>query len=354
MKILYVDISTDGHHQPYLKALIDQLDNEIILVLPDRISDVNCKQYIFSPVDFYHKKISEYRKWLKEIQDIAYKENPDIIHFLYGDVFYKYFGYGLNLFKQYKTVLTFHSMRQDFLTKISLKKICNKVDVAVFHTKSILKEVKKNGVENIKHIEYPHFNTTNKIPQKEAKMFFGINKNTTLLVCLGNTRYDKGLDILLAALKHVNVEFTLLIAGNEEAFDKSYIKDNVSEFKENVIMYLKYLTDEEFAMALNAADIITLPYRRKFNGASGPLGEGVWLDKMIVGPKHGSLGSIIEDNHLGFTFESENVKSLTDTLEKAINSKFSFDEYAKAYKNNLTINKFSNNYDELYHMVSSK
>lgn len=70
------------------------------------------------------------------------------------------------------------------------------------------------------------------------------------------------------------------------------------------------MTDEEFEMAIQAVDAIVLPYRKTFNGASGPLGEGVAKGKMIIAANHGSLGDIVEKNHLGYTFESENIEAL--------------------------------------------
>ncbi len=47
-------------------------------------------------------------------------------------------------------------------------------------------------------------------------------------------------------------------------------------YRNRVKLYLDFLTDEEFEMAIQAVDAIVLPYRKTFNGASGPLGE-VWL-----------------------------------------------------------------------------
>lgn len=52
------------------------------------------------------------------------------------------------------------------------------------------------------------------------------------------------------------------------------------------------MTDREFAEVIAASDIIALPYRKKFNGASGPLVEGVYLGKCIIGPNHGNLGKL--------------------------------------------------------------
>ena len=45
MKVLYVDIETGGHHQTYLKALMDIPGKENVLVLPEKIEGLNAKQY---------------------------------------------------------------------------------------------------------------------------------------------------------------------------------------------------------------------------------------------------------------------------------------------------------------------
>ena len=51
-------------------------------------------------------------------------------------------------------------------------------------------------------------------------------------------------------------------------------------------------------MAINACDYIVLPYRYSFDGASGPLVDGVIADKIIIGANHGSLGNLINNNNL--------------------------------------------------------
>ena len=47
---------------------------------------------------------------------------------------------------------------------------------------------------------------------------------------------------------------------------------------------------------------------------------------MIVGPNHGNLGDTISKNHLGYTFETENVESLAEVLNRALAEKWEPDE----------------------------
>lgn len=349
MKVLYVDIETGGHHQTYLKALMDIPGKENVLVLPEKIEVFNAKQYVFRKTDFFNKKLSEYYKWTKEVKGIIKTEKPDVVHFLYGDVFYKYFGLGLEgLKKEYKVVNTIHALKKGKIGIVSLKRIMCLSSVGVVHTDAIFNEVKEAGIRNVVHIEYPHFSTGYDIDKAEARKYYGLSENAFVLGCIGGTRYDKGLDILLKALQNVNGNFELLVAGAEDAIKRKEIEELAKAYRNRVKMHLDFLTDEEFEMAIQAVDAIVLPYRKTFNGASGPLGEGVAKGKIIIAANHGSLGDIVEKNHLGYTFESENVVNLAEIIQKGMKCTFHYDENAEKYKKKITVNHFKQSYKSCY------
>lgn len=351
MKIMYVDVLLDGHHLSYLNALLHIEGNEYVIAIPEKVKGLDCKQYTFSKMDFYHKTLYRYFKWLREIYVIALREQPDVIHFLYGDVFYKYFGSGLGKFKRhFKTVVTIHGLRKGLLARIGLLLMFRLCNVGVVHTDIIRKQIAELKITNLVHIEYPHFSRTDNISSidsissLEAKKSLGIPSDRKVLGCLGATRKDKGLDILLKALQNVHLDFELLIAGAEEAVSQAEISRLCKPYASRVHMLLRYLTDEEFDLCLAASDIVVLPYRREFNGASGPLGEGVWLYKPIIGPDHGSLGDIIKNNHIGYVFETENEVSLAQTISTAVTCPFLYDETAIKYRMRLSVERFQKEY----------
>lgn len=172
-----------------------------------------------------------------------------------------------------------------------------------------------------------------------------------VLLALGATRDDKGLDILLDALNFVNHDFQLLIAGKEESFSEEFIDEHTKKYSTKVTKLLKFLDDYKFAECLSAADFVVLPYRKCFDGASGPLGEGVVLGKTIIGPNHGSLGDIIEKNHLGYIFEAENINSLAKVLDKALTRTMQHDKEYLAYQRMLDPEIFAEKYVELFMKV---
>ena len=350
MKVLYVDIETGGHHQTYLKALMDIPEKENVLVLPEKIEGLKAKQYVFRKTDFFNKKLLEYYKWTEEVKGIIKTEKPDVVHFLYGDVFYKYFGLGLEgLKKKYKVVNTIHALKKGKVGIVSLKRIMRLSSVGVVHTDAIFNEVKDAGIENIVHIEYPHFSTGYDIDKAGARKYYGLSENAFALGCIGGTRYDKGLDILLKALQGVNGDFELLIAGAEDAIKREIIEELARPYRDRVKLHLNFLTDEEFEMAIQAVDAIVLPYRKTFNGASGPLGEGVAKEKMIIAANHGSLGDIVEKNHLGYMFESENCEDLKKVLNTALQRRFfKYDAIDLNYINKISISAFQKEYSEIY------
>ena len=342
-KVLFVEAILSGHHLSYLLSLID-IEQDSAVCLPNHCDNILTNQYI---IKSNICNILLYYKWIKSIKEIIKQYNPEIIHFLYGDALYRYFGLFLS-FKQ-KVIVTCHQIRYGIIRKIALKKFASKVDKIVVHTFQNKKELQKIGINNVLQIEYPNFN---KLPEcKYAKEKIGIPNKYPVILCLGGTRYDKGLDILLEALKSCIKPFYLIIAGNEEYFKRDFIERKIVKFKNNVKLVLKFLDDNEFSMYLNASNIICLPYRKIFNGASGPLGEGVRLNKMIIGPNHGSLGQIIKYYHLGMTFEAENSNSLCHTLDKALSFDWKPDNMYYEYKKILSPERFKNDYKKLYNSI---
>lgn len=350
MKILFVQTSIKGHHIPYLYNLLKANDGACIVFSPHLIDCLCYKQYGYS---YNLKTISGYVRWIFRIFKIAKEENVDCIHFTYGDILYRFFGLGIDVLNKYwKICVTFHSVRRSKLHDLSLRRIFRYVDIGVVHT-NVLKETLREevGIKNIRKIEYPIFEAIKVFSPLDLSYKLGIPHDKKVILSLGGTRYDKGLDILLQALKLLDNNFYLVIAGTKEYFGVREISEYTKTYKNNVMVCLKYLSEDEMLEYVSRADILVLPYRKCFNGASGPLTLGVMYEKIIVGPEEGSLGNIINNNHLGYTFTCENITELAKVIKTAITNEFLIDEKYLSYKEQLNPNYFIRQYRFLYQCI---
>ena len=347
MKIVYVETGIKGHKLVYLSNLIKDRNQKDVIIVPERIDSILCKQHIVPSPSGKKRTLRQYMNWLKNIKNIVDQEKPDIVHFLSGDDFYKFFGIGLSMFKRYKVVLTLHWVRSGNLERMSIKSIARRTSMIVVHSAYLKQQLIDFGVKKAFHIEYPQFNQI-VVSKEEACKYWGISPDIKTLACIGSTRFDKGIDILMKALEKVNQPFQLLVAGQVNRFTEDDLKEMIRNFSDKVFLNIHYLTDQELAYAFAASDVIVLPYRKSFNGASGPLGEGVSYDKCIVGADHGNLGYTIKKHHLGYTFESENVDDLATIITHVLQSTFIQDQEYKAYKELLNPDIFRKEYLKMY------
>lgn len=349
MKVMFVNMSLDGHHLDYINALcrIDGIDP--VVVLDKKTDKISARQIAIEDCVFGSMKLNEHLKWIRRVEKVVKTEKPDVIHFVWGDSFYRFFGLGFwKLCKKYKCCVTFHQIRKSTAHQISIKLYSKIFDSIVVHTCSLKSYLDKRGIKNVVHIEYPNFRKNVTITSNEARKRLGVQTEAPVLLSLGGTRVDKGLDILLDALGQVKEPFYLLIAGAEQGINRETIEEKIKAYKGQVKMVLRYLSIEEVDLCLIAADYIVLPYRKAFDGASGPLAEGVGYGKCIVGANHGSLGKLIEEHHIGYTFESEDCTSLAEVLTQALKKEFEYDEYAKDYRESLTVDNFQKSYFNVY------
>lgn len=346
MKILYVDNANTGHHEAYLKGLTNSTDYCSIALLSKSIKDLNAEQVVYTKFVVGTKSIKEYIKWIKVIEKIVEKEEVSVVHFLDGDSIMRYFGMGLSKLKNIsKVFFTFHHFFPGLARRISYKSIFGQIDYGVVHTESVKSKIEKLGIRNIIKIDYPSF--VNQIEGYSEKL----NKDESkvkVILALGGTRYDKGIDILIKALYPIEVPYKLIIAGITRDFTEEKINSLIEPISKNVQLDLRYLPEQVMLAYLKQADIVALPYRKIFDGASGPLCDGVYLRKVIIGPSYGSLNEIIIKNHVGFTFESEDIKDLTVKLKNILNSNFVYDDTAIAYSHSLAPEVFRSKYFQLY------
>lgn len=342
MRVLFVEDALDGHHVPYLQGLTSSDKYESVVLIPECDERIKARQI---RLKFPQKNWSDYWKWICAIAKETRNNHYDVVHFVDGDSIMRYFGLGFSLLRARKIVITYHGFYPGFPRALSYRMMCAN-RTAVVHTEVIQKNLQKTGVKTVNHVEYPSFSYTAQCAL--------VQNDVPVLGALGATRKDKGLDLLLKALEKVHSPYRLLIAGKALDITQDDIEAAKPKLSGRIEYNLDFLSEAEFTRYLNMVDIFVIPYRRSFDGASGPLVEGVARGKMIIGASHGSIGRIITDNHIGKTFESENIEELAAVIEQSLQSQFVYDEVATAYKRRLTVDGFQSAYFAIYSAGSAE
>lgn len=364
MKIMLVGLASDGHRKSYMNEIVRRITentvNEVLILCPETcLNNFEATHKVILKTTFHEKRtFKSYLQMLNQIFHVAEEKDVDIVHFLEADEIYRYFGIGLRRFSSKKVVMTFHHLYTENWRNYAIQAIMRKVDCSVVHTKVLeqyySKIVKKSWV---KQIEYPVFDydELEKMELSSAKQEFSLPTDKIIVGLLGGTLRYKGYNFLLDNLKNLDKEkYHFLFAGNERDYTYAQIKEALDKNGISGTLVLRHLTSHEFQCAIQASDVILLPYSKEFNGASGPLAEGVCAGKQIVGSDYGSLGNLIKDNHVGYTFEAENGSKLIQTLNEKVKRDFIYDETAREYQESLRPEKFGKAYLDVYQKLIEK
>lgn len=357
-KLLFVDTKGTGHHKNYAELVIEaakeKYDKEIYFLSQYEMEDVKNIHLEFSNHNnIFFRAILRFF-WVLNIFKITKKKEVSHIHFLYLDsnVIVSpliYLILKIYLSKKVEFTGTLHHLPCGKFKVFFFKLLAKNLNKIVVHGEYIKKKLNNKGINNIINIEYPAVH--NYFPGKSlARKSLKIDPNKNVLLSLGGTRKDKGLDILLEALNSVKSQkFLLMIAGKEEYFSKQFIFKKTNNYKEKMMTDLNFICDEKFSLYLEAADIIILPYRKSFLGQSGPLTEGVNHNCFIIASDHAQIGDTVKKNELGLVFDINDSQALANTINKVlkddsiINKKIKSSRY-KLYKRRITKKNFKNKY----------
>ena len=349
MKVLYIDFNTAGHHGVYFRELLKLKGIEPVLVLPVQKDEIEIRQ-LEIPELSRNMAFGQYYAFFSKLKEIIREEKPDCVHILSGDFLYRYFGFRLATIKL-PLLVTFHHVEFSKSRGISYRRIFSKITTGVVHTEYIYNHLIGLGIRNAEHIEYPYMEEVREYDPFKLKEKYHIPENTKVLLSFGETRYDKGLDLLLKALEGVQEDFHLVIAGKASKITEEEINDLTKGYSDRTTKIFGYIEDETMNELFAMCDMVVLPYRRKFAGASGPLTTAVAYGKTVIGPDCNSLGDIIRTNHLGYQFECENVDSLRSAVEKALQENHTYDHAAAAYQKKISKEVFVQEYQRIYKRI---
>lgn len=335
IKIYLVDNYNSGHHRIYQKSL-NQINNTIIKNIVTKFTSIR-KNLL--------KGFNDRRKFLNSIKT---NDKLNIVHLLYIDSVYKcpMISVILNN-KKNRYIGTLHWVPNSKLNRLMLKSFARKLEYVIVHSEYLMQDLNNIGIQNVKCIYYPSF-----LKEVNSKK---INKNEEIIItCLGGTRSDKGLDILIDAFKYIKEDIKnkikFNIVGIEQDIKYKDILQVSNKYNIKITTKNKFLTDEEYEKEIIESDVILLPYKKIFTGNSGPMTDGVFANKFILGPNEGNLGFLIDKYDLGLTFKQENPEDLADKI-----SKLTYISLTKnhKYREELKIEKFIEMHKALYKEIEN-
>ena len=213
----------------------------------------------------------------------------------------------------------------------------NKIIVHTEENRENLQKLKRNC--NVEVVDYP-MSINNNCLNKSKSNYEDENKKMIKALYYGGTRFDKGVDILLEALKYTKENIELIIAGKEEQFSNEFIEEKVQFLTQHkFILDINFISDEKSEEYFNKSDIIILPYRKHFRGESGVFIQALTYGRPVIVPNIIHFKKVLSKYKNGITFECENPHDLAKKIDFIVNN---IDEFKVRAKN------CCNYYRELY------
>ncbi len=345
MKIELIDYHVDkskgsevgGHAFRYCQSLS---------TLPETNWDPNYRElpaFRDAPIRFFLER----RKYLREYVSSEY------IHILQLDEFYRDYSLFRKLKRPGHTVMaTLHHIPREKWKLNLLRKSSQFISVIVVHSKFLRDILLKKGIKcDVEIVIYPVFLPPgfNSYAHRNADEAENTKKK---FLCIGDTRRDKGLNILADAFRFISDgvknRIHFIIAGRETELKYKDAIDSANEWGISMETHPQFLTDEEYWQYIESCDIILLPYAKDFIGASGPLGDGVYCGKTILSSDCPNLGQSVIENELGKVFESENSYDLAQKITEMAFGKQVHSVKYERFRQNLSEDIFKQNYSRIY------
>jgi len=195
------------------------------------------------------------------------------------------------------------------------------------------------------------------VPKEDAVKKLGLPEEYSFLLFFGFIRSYKGLDILLRAFGDKSLRkfrLKLLIAGEFYESDLPYrnlIRDLGLE--DNVILFDRFIREDEVALFFSAADLVVQPYRSATQ--SGVTQIAYHFGNPMLVTDVGGLSEIVADGKCGYV-----VKPEPEDVTAAIfdyfsnNRKSQFTEGVKQEKIKFTWNNMINSITEIYNTLKTE
>lgn len=159
------------------------------------------------------------------------------------------------------------------------------------------------------------------VSRKEARQRLRLPEDGRYVVSAGALGSRKGTDLLIRAFKQAKRADNdrLLLAGRLTPDMRNLVDHECKELVANdqVIAMDRFISDEEFALAITAADVICTPYRHHIGSASIAI-RAASAERFVLASDYGWLGHIVPQFGLGRVCDVESIDVLSSELTSAL------------------------------------
>jgi len=154
-------------------------------------------------------------------------------------------------------------------------------------------------------------------PKEELKKKYGFTPDERVVLFFGLVRSYKGLDILIDAMKKIDLNkyrIRILVAGEFYDEKEKYTASIQAGQKQNFTILDRFVTQQEASEIFKLSDLLVLPY--KTASQSGVLADALNFELPAVVSNHPGLTEFIRDEKNGMIFENKNADALAAKIQK--------------------------------------
>jgi len=179
-----------------------------------------------------------------------------------------------------------------------------------------LKKILKVKPENIEVIYHPTFEDSypNTISQREARKCLGIPDDMKVLLCFGQIRKYKGMEIFANAMEKLDKSYLGLLVGKPVSNEVVFYLKNKEKDLDNLEVISQYVPDAEIQVYLNASDVVVLPYTTI--ATSGVVLLAYAFGRPVITTQLGGMPEVVMNKKTGILVPPNNVDALKEGIEQ--------------------------------------
>lgn len=168
--------------------------------------------------------------------------------------------------------------------------------------------------------------------QEAARRALDLPLDERIVLFFGSMRWEKGPDILLDAMTHVETSCTLVLAGSGDHVGTEEVERVRDQLPAGVQICdrIGFVPDEDVADYYRSADVVVLPYRAAYDGTSGILQHAAAARRPVVVTDAGSIGDIVREWHLGVIVEPGDERALAEAITEVITEDSDTEQFRNA------------------------